>query len=112
MGVKKSKDRYITSERGKKNSKRKQKLKKKKDSSESESDHKSSSSNSNLERLRQERLERERIEREKANKLMFGESVVENKTENSSSGGQNQKYNSQFNPDIARQNKLDPHKKY
>merc|ERR1711915_8533 len=110
--VKKSKDRYISSERGKKNSKRKQKLKKKKDSSESESDHKSSRSHSSLERLRQERLERERIEREKANKLLFGEPVVENKTENSSSGGQNQKYNSQFNPDIARQNKLDPHKKY
>ena len=48
--------------------------------------------------------------REKANKLLFGEPDTKTKEEEKKS--KEQKYSSQFNPQIARQNKLDPKKKY
>ena len=64
----------------------------------------------NLDKLRSERLERERLEREKANKLLFGE--PDTKTKEEEKKIKEQKYSSQFNPQIARQNKLDPKKKY
>ena len=65
----------------------------------------------NLERLRRERLERERVEREKADRLLYGEPVKE-KSREEELQSRAPKYSSQFNPELARQNKLDPKKKY
>ena len=65
----------------------------------------------NLEKLRRERLERERVEREKADRLLYGEPVKE-KSREEELQSRAPKYSSQFNPDLARQNKLDPKKKY
>ena len=69
----------------------------------------------NLDKLRRERLERERREREKANRLLTGEpekTKEETEAEQRARRGERQTYNSQFNPSIARQNKLDPKEKY
>ena len=65
----------------------------------------------NLEKLRRERLEREGVEREKANRLLYGEPEKE-KSREEELKSRAPKYSSQFNPEIARQNKLDPKKKY
>ena len=65
----------------------------------------------NLEKLRRERLERERVERDKANRLLYGEPEKE-KSKEEELQSRAPKYSSQFNPDLARQNKLDPKKKY
>jgi len=81
------------------------------DSSEGESKEMRSKTNINIEKLRKERIEREKMEREKADKLVYGETTVERK-EDSDPSKKKQKYNSQFNPDFARQNKLDPKQKY
>ena len=61
--------------------------------------------------MRRERLERERVEREKADRLLYGEQVKA-KSSQEEVQGKEQKYSSQFNPEIARQNKLDSNKKY
>jgi hypothetical protein len=61
--------------------------------------------------LRRERLERERRERERANRLLNPE-PEKKPEEEEERGGKRQKYHSQFNPEIAKQNKLDPNKKY
>jgi len=80
-------------------------------SSSSEEDRKKKSSN--LAKLRKERLEREKKERCRANKLLNPDADKKASPE----PGQKvptlkQSYNSQFNPTIARQNKLDPKEKY
>lgn len=66
-----------------------------------------------LAKLRKERLEREKKERSRANKLLNPEP---DKKASPESGRKvpslKQSYNSQFNPTIARQNKLDPREKY
>ncbi|XP_059088409.1 leukocyte receptor cluster member 1-like [Tigriopus californicus] len=71
-----------------------------------------------MEKLRVERLLREKRERARANKLLFADSE-EGKQQSTSSSPvdlhtrkEPRKYNSQFNPDAARQNKLDANKKY
>ena len=64
----------------------------------------------NLDQMRRERLERERVEREKADRLIYGE--VKEKSSQEEAQRKAQKYSTQFNPEIARQNKLDPNKKY
>merc|ERR1719470_180956 len=102
-------------ERHKKKSKKekKSKLKRRRESSSSESDaEKKSLAKKNLEKMRRERLERERMEREKANRLVYGEPVVEKKSDHPDAKVVGQRYSSQFNPEFARQNKLDPGKKY
>jgi len=120
---KKGKDEYLkhkkrrrsSSERHRKKSKKDRRKRSRKRSSSYSSDSddvKKSEARSNLEKMRRERLERERKERDKANRLVYGEPVVENKDEQSEGKGKSQKYNSQFNPEFARQNKLDPNKKY
>jgi len=67
-----------------------------------------------LDKLRVERLERERKERERTEILLYGKSrtnkTVEEKQEERLK--ETRKYNNQFNPDMARQNKLDSKKKY
>jgi len=113
-----SRDRRKKSKRHKSSSKKKRKHKskhsKKKHSSSSDNESDSDSTRRqmkiNLDKLRSERLERERLEREKANKLLYGEPDTKSKEEEKKS--REQKYSSQFNPQIARQNKLDPKKKY
>jgi len=80
-------------------------------SSESSEDEPKKNAKINLEKMRRQRLDRERVEREKANRLVFGEpEKMESKEEQMKSRAP--KYSSQFNPEIARQNKLDPKKKY
>merc|ERR1719312_1189149 len=112
----KHKKRHLSpAERHKRKSKKEKKRKSRKRSSSSSSgsdDVKKSEARSNLEKMRRERLERERKEREKADRLVYGEPEVESKEEQSDRKGKSQKYNSQFNPEFARQNKLDPNKKY
>ena len=101
---------------GKKKRKSHQKKKKRRRSSESsnssESEHEAKiRAKTNLEKLRRERLERERAERERADRLLYGEPVKE-KSSQEELQSKAPKYSSQFNPEIARQNKLDPNKKY
>lgn len=70
-----------------------------------------------LERLRQERLEREKRERARTDELLYGkkaESVKRKIGEMSEKElvKSQQKYNNQFNPQLAKQNRLDASKKY
>jgi hypothetical protein len=69
-----------------------------------------------LDRLRLERLERERAERTRQQRLLRGQDPdgkdEKAKEEEESKKSSQRKYNSQFNPEIARQNKLDAGKKY
>ena len=51
------------------------------------------------------------MEREKADRLLYGEPVKE-KSREEELQSRAPKYSSQFNPELARQNKLDPKKKY
>ena len=88
--------------------KRKQKKRKYSTSSDSEEEDRNQKKQ-NLERLRKQRLEREKKEREKANRLLHGEPKEEKSSEKAPT--LKQSYNSQFNPTIARQNKLDPKQK-
>lgn len=55
-------------------------------------------------------MEREKRERNRANKVLYGEPKEERPKEEAPK--LKASYNSQFNPEIARQNKLDPNKKY
>ena len=67
-----------------------------------------------LERLRMERIEREKKSKARRNELLYGSSHESKKgslTESKASEP-NRKYNSQFNPQFAKQNKLDASKKY
>ncbi len=54
---------------------------------------------------------REKAERSRANKVLYGE-TKEDKQPKDEAPKLKQSYNSQFNPEVARQNKLDPKKKY
>ena len=98
-----------------KKKRKKEKAKKRKhsrrDSDSDSDDNRRNEAKFNLEKLRRERLEREKIEREKADRVVFGE-PVEIKSKEEQLKSKEQRYSSQFNPDIARQNKLDPKKKY
>jgi len=115
---KKKSRKHSSSSEEKKKKKRKSHLKKKRrrkssgssNSAESEDEVKLKAK-ANLEKMRKERLERERVEREKADRLLYGEPVKE-KSSQEELQSKAQKYSSQFNPQIARQNKLDPNKKY
>ena len=90
--------------------KRRRKISESSSSTDSEAESKMKA-RANLEKLRRERLERERVEREKADRLLYGEPVKE-KSREEELQSRAPKYSSQFNPDLARQNKLDPKKKY
>jgi len=113
------KKRKSDKKQSKKSSKKKEKSskKKKRKSSESSSDssdsdfEKKKKAKANLEKLRQERLMREKAERSRANKVLYGE-TKEDKQPKDEAPKLKQSYNSQFNPEVARQNKLDPKKKY
>lgn len=64
--------------------------------------------------MRQERTERERKERVRETRLLNGQDPdeVPSVKEDENKRDNNRKYNSQFNPEIARQNKLNPNQKY
>jgi len=95
--------------RGKDEKKKSKKRRRVSSSSEESEDGAKSAAKANLDKLRRERLEREKVERAKADRLMFGEPQQEEKGKEAGEAGlkTKQKYNSQFNPDIAKQNKLD-----
>jgi len=66
-----------------------------------------------LERLRKERIEREQETKARKNELLYGVSRDKNDSKaKSESSVPNRKYNSQFNPQYAKQNKLDASQKY
>jgi len=82
-------------------------------SSDGDSAEKKAIAKKNLEKLRRERLERERAERQKADRLVFGECEEDKKKKQEEEEKEKkQRYSSQFNPDLAKQNKLDPKRKY
>jgi len=91
--------------------KKKKQKKRRKSSCSSSNDEGKCADKCNLEKMRRERLERERVESKKANQILHGESIADMKDETNEMG-KTQKYSSQFHPDCARQNKLDPTKKY
>ena len=67
-----------------------------------------------LEKLRLERLEREKKARARANNVLYGIPIKDEKASTSKDleKESNRKYNSQFNPSLAKQNKLNANKKY
>ena len=66
-----------------------------------------------LERLRKERIEREQVTKARKNELLYGVSHdKKDSKDKSESTVSNRKYNSQFNPQYAKQNKLDASQKY
>jgi len=122
-GKKRKRSRSRESRHKKKKSKDKKSKKKRRRRSSSSSDSDSGSDSDsaekkaiakkNLEKLRRERLERERAERQKADRLVFGECEEDKKKKQEEEEKEKkQRYSSQFNPDLAKQNKLDPKRKY
>jgi len=115
---KKKRKKSRSSDRSHKKRKESKKKKKKRsyssESSSSSSDgEKRALAKKNLEKLRRERLERERLERQKADRLVFGECEEDKKKkQEDEEQAKKQKYSSQFNPEIAKQNKLDSKRKY
>lgn len=90
---------------------KKSKKSKRTSSSESEDEEVRLLQRQKLEKLRAERLQRERIEKEKADKVLArlrGDPEIDQKEKAAKEAAQartvKQKYNSQFNPEIARQN--------
>jgi len=67
-----------------------------------------------LEKLRAERLIREKKERERANNVLYGTPLEKSKSDKPDPNNPEsaRKYNAQFNPHIAKQNKLDAKEKY
>ena len=67
-----------------------------------------------IEKLRIERVEREKKERIRRHELLYGVQKDKpiNDTHNDVNNGPDRKYNSQFNPQFAKQNKLDASQKY
>ena len=67
-----------------------------------------------IENLRRERKEREKKSRDRRNELLYGAQKSEENTNkiDPESMQSNRKYNSQFNPQFAKQNKLDASNKY
>ena len=65
-----------------------------------------------LEKLRMERLQREEKSRARANHTLYGIPMKEDKTKNPPENETKQKYNNQFNPQFAKQNKLNTNQKY
>ena len=67
-----------------------------------------------IDKLRLQRIEREKKERARKNELLYG--IQEPKMKSEMSQQElvecQRKYNSQFNPEFAKQNKLDASKKY
>jgi len=120
---KRSKSRESRHKKKKSKDKKSKKKRRRRSSSRSSSDSDSSSdgdsaekkaiAKKNLEKLRRERLERERAERQKADRLVFGECEEDKKKKQEEEEKEKkQRYSSQFNPDLAKQNKLDPKRKY
>jgi hypothetical protein len=65
--------------------------------------------------LRQQRVEREEKERARANHVLYGVPLKNDKSKPRTDKElleSKRKYNSQYNPELAKQNKLDVHKKY
>ena len=67
-----------------------------------------------LEKLREERLKREEKERDRANHVLYGTPLQKTKVDkpDPTNPESARKYNSQFNPHIAKQNKLNANEKY
>jgi hypothetical protein len=113
-------DRERSKKRRKKDKKKRKKKKKVKEESESdgvdaeEEIKRQTEKKAMIDKLRVERLERERKERERTEILLYGESKRKktDKEKLEERIKETRKYNNQFNPDTARQNKLDSNKKY
>ena len=65
-----------------------------------------------LEKLRMERLQREEKSRARANHTLYGIPVKDDRTNDLPENESKQKYNNQFNPKFAKQNKLNANQKY
>jgi len=122
---KKKKKEKESSRRKSSKSKKSKSKKRKKHQTESESDSESSNSERSdaqeriekqlkLEKLRAERLIREKKERERANNVLYGTPLEKSKSDKPDPNNPEsaRKYNAQFNPHIAKQNKLDAKEKY
>ena len=59
-----------------------------------------------------ERLQREEKSRARSNLALYGIPVKEDKGKNPPENESKQKYNNQFNPQLAKQNKLNANAKY
>lgn len=103
-----------------KKKKKKKKMKKRKEESDSsevdtqEEERQKAEKKAMIDKLRLERIERERRERERTDKLLYGETKTKKSEEEKQEDRlkETRKYNNQFNPEAARQNKLDSNKKY
>merc|ERR1712008_303475 len=122
---KKKKKEKESSRRKSSKSKKSKSKKRKKHQTESESDSESSNSERSdaqeriekqlkLEKLRAERLIREKKERERANNVLYGTPLEKSKNDKPDPNNPEsaRKYNAQFNPHIAKQNRLDAKEKY
>ena len=112
---KKSKKKHKKEKKSKKGKSKKKSRRKSSESSDSEDDLERVRKQQKLEKLRQERLNRETKERAKANHVLYGIPIEEKAAKGSKKDGSKEgerKYNSQFNPHLAKQNKLDAKEKY
>ncbi len=112
-----SKKRHKSSSKKKKKKKSKKRKKSRYASSSSDDEgHEQIAKKRRLEKLRAERLQREKVERAKAETLLYGKKEEETLPERlpppSAVEDVDRKYNSQFNPHIAKQNKLKAGEKY
>ena len=102
--------------KGKKSKKKSKRRRKSSSESESEEDKDQKfAKQQKLAKLRQERLKREEKERARANNVLYGTPLSAKKEEDKKSTTdpkEHKKYNSQFNPHLAKQNKLNANDKY